>query len=207
MNKLTSVLSILSFVGVVFLFLLNNYSSPITNINEQVVVSDSLSNEVVSNSNVHLAIIDIDSLKLNYTFYIDRMTEIQSDQKRLVNKQKQYQKTLMLKEKALQQQVQTNMFKTQAAFDAATQKLQSEGLKMQEDLANLEQQILKKDALYQTELVSQVTSVVKEYAKENGINYVVLSGSTSGVLYVDDELDITNHVVLVLNNNYNTVLK
>lgn len=207
MNKITQILSIASFIGVVVLLGLNftksNHNS--SKVNKNVLV-DSLDIKD-GNTSLSIAVIDIDSLKENYSYYLDRMNEIQNDQKKLINKQKQYQNTLASKEKALQQQIQTNMFKTQAAFDAATQKLQSEGLKMQEDLANSERAIYDKDALYQKELVDEVTKVVNSYAINNGIDYVVLSGSTSNVLYTNKSFDITTSVVSILNDNYNLQAK
>lgn len=207
MNKITQVLSIASFLGVIILLGINfstQKNQTLTD-NKQILV-DSLDVEGL-NTNLSISVIDIDSLKKNYSYYLDRMNEIQADQKKLINKQKQYQNTLASKEQALQQQVRTNMFKTQAAFDAATQKLQSEGMKMQEDLANSEKAIYEKDALYQKELVDEVTKVVNSYAEKNGIDYVVLSGSTSNVLYINQSFDITTSIVSILNDNYNVTNK
>lgn len=207
MNKITQVLSIASFLGVIILLGMNfstQKNQSLTD-NKQILV-DSLDVEDL-NTNLSISVIDIDSLKKNYSYYLDRMNEIQSDQKKLINKQKKYQNTLASKEQALQQQVRTNMFKTQAAFDAATQKLQSEGMKMQEDLANSEKAIYEKDALYQKELVDEVTKVVNSYAEKNGIDYVVLSGSTSNVLYINQSFDITTSIVSILNDNYNVTNK
>ena len=80
-------------------------------------------------------------------------------------------------------------------------------MKMQEDLESAEKSIYEKDALYQKELVDEVTNAVNNYASKNGIDYVVLSGSTSNVLYVNSEFDITVSIVNFLNNNYSVKAK
>ncbi len=58
------------------------------------------------------------------------------------------------------------------------------------------------ESKYETEIWNRVNSGIEEYGKEKGYQYIFGTKGDGNLMYADDNLDITNEVIVYLNKNY-----
>lgn len=71
-------------------------------------------------------------------------------------------------------------------------------MNLQTYLNNLQNKALEKNAIINEE----VSLYFKDYSREKGIDYILMMGAGSPVIYANDSLDVTKDVVSALNANY-----
>lgn len=71
-------------------------------------------------------------------------------------------------------------------------------MNLQTYLNNLQNKALEKNAIINEE----VSLYFKDYSREKGIDYILMMGAGSPVIYANDSLDVTMDVVNALNTNY-----
>jgi len=213
MNKLSSILSILSFIGVIILFSLYFSSLPQDDTNtDKTIKIDSLSADKLG---FPVAYVDIDSIMKNYKFIKKMQNELDSQYKsseaKLKSKVKLYEnETKKFQESlAMYQRLAAN-----GALTKAEQNIQEQGLakdqqkllKKQQDIANLqrklEQQFVQNQTKLQTEMSVSIQKFLKEYSSELNYTYVLVKGPGSSVWFGVDSLNISNKLVDALNQEF-----
>jgi outer membrane protein len=67
---------------------------------------------------------------------------------------------------------------------------------------SLQQQLMQEEAKLNKELYDRITTFLKGYGKDNGLQVVLKFDPTSDVLYGGESLDITHDVIKGLNASY-----
>ena len=159
--------------------------------------------EVANNStgDYKVAYINSDSVLVNYDYF----KEIQGEmQKKGTQLEKEYQS----RAEGLQREVNDFQRTVNSLTIGQAKALEEDLLKKQQNLRlyqeNLSQQLLQEEAKLNQELYNKITSYLKLYSGETGIDLVVKYNQGSDVLYANSGMDITNEVIEGLNKVYNT---
>ena len=148
-----------------------------------------------------IAYVEIDSLMTQYRFCTEHKAILEAKSKQfesqLAAKQSQFQKAML----DFQQKMQKGSFTSQDQAQTAQQHLQ----KLQQEGAQLEQQLTKRMAAEQEKfnntLRDSLQAFLKDYNKAAGYQ-LILSKQGDNVLYADQHLDITKEVIDGLNKRY-----
>jgi outer membrane protein len=144
--------------------------------------------------------VNIDSINQNYKAFSDLSKEAGSNlqgqmavyQKKAADLQARYSQ---LQEKVNMGTISTDdASKEEASINAGLDELK----RMETNLAYLES-----NAMQQNDKISQeIALYFHDYAKDKGIDYILMYGTNMPVIYANDSLDITNDVLVALNANY-----
>lgn len=146
-----------------------------------------------------IAYVNSDSLLKNYEYF-------QEIQQKLIGKRDQLQKEYQSRAQGLQKEIATfqntagNMTMSQAQAVQEDLKRKQQNLMMYQD--QLSQQLMKEENDMNSELYDKVANYLKQYGNDKGLLLVLTYSKGSGVLYANDTLDITNEVILGLNDEY-----
>ncbi len=148
-----------------------------------------------------LAYVEIDSLLTQYEFCIEQKQALESKSKsyeaQIAGKMAQMEKAYG----EFQQKMQKGAFTSEEQARAAQQRIQ----KLQQEGAQLEQQLSKKMAAdqerFNTTLRDSVRSFLNDYNKTQRYQ-MILSKQGDNVLYADSHLDITKEVIAGMNKRY-----
>ena len=147
--------------------------------------------------------INSDSLLTNYAYINDQQELLREKSEKLNNQYKNRAQKLQVEFEAYQNNG-NNMTASQARA------VEEDLMKKQQDLQvyeqNLTQQLVDDEEKINRELYSKVSTFLKRYAEENQIQIVVKYNPGSDVLYVNEEMNITELVLEQLNEEYNSVL-
>ncbi len=149
--------------------------------------------------NLSIAYIDSDSLLTKY----ELTKEIET---KLATKQGKFEKEYQNRAQGLQQEI-SDFQRTAANLTVAQGKALEESLmKKQQNLMryqeSLTQQLRQEEAELNEELYENVSAYLKEYGKENNLELVLTYSRGSGVLYANEQLDISDDVIKGLNEAY-----
>lgn len=196
MKKLPLILSIVSIVAVVYLLISDltdnkkNDSETITSkIEEKGIVPEGI------------AYVEIDSLILNFGLYFDLTGEMtvkqQKSETELSSKGKQYEAGVRDYEDKVRKGLVTRA--TAAEMEQAL-------LQQQQGLVNLRDQLqydlMEEEQVMNRRVLDYIHGFLDGYAKENNYTYILGKSFGGQVLYGDSDLDITDQVLVKLNEQY-----
>lgn len=194
MKNITSVFSILSFVGVLVLFGFH-FSKP----KDQKLVENS--NDVAEGTGNYLKIayINLDSFEANYEYLKQQKAAFDKKQDAMSAELERSARQLQENIEEFQRKAQSGTI-TQAEGEAMEKKL----IQMQQSLQLREQsltdQLLKDREALNNELRDDLNSFLAEYNKDKGYHYILSYAEIgSPLLYVDNTFDITNDVITGMN--------
>ncbi len=146
-----------------------------------------------------IAYVNTDSLLRNYTLYSEKRELLQKKQMEVESRLYKEQAGFERKVADFQQKVAKHLITRREAEDWEKRlaKQQENLMKLKNSLTNelmLAEQTITKD------LQDSIVSFLKSYNK--GINYSYIISSSGGILYGDENLDITNVVIKGLNDRY-----
>lgn len=196
MKHFSTVLSALSFIGVIVLFVLQFGQS-----SDAPAVSDN--NVVTAGGEAKIAYVNTDSLLSDKFLLYKELSEtfMKTQEARITD--------LNIKAKALDQEaqewqrkVQNNGFLTEQRAIEARDKIVAK----QSELQSLQQEMSDKSALEEiemsTKVFDEVTAFLKEYNKSKGYSIILATTIPGSVLYAESGLDITAEVIEGLNARY-----
>jgi outer membrane protein len=190
MKNLSLILNIVLLVAVVFLYVL--HFSP------KKVESMSSSSDT-STVNLKLAYINSDSVLKHYEYL-----KINRDQ--METKTKKMDQDLRNRTAGLQNEItayQRNVSSmTLGQARAAEEDLGKNQQNLQMYQQSLQQQLMQEEAKLNKELYDRITTFLKGYGQEKGLQVVLKFDPTSDVLYGGQSLDITQDVIKGLNEAY-----
>ena len=155
---------------------------------------DDITNTVVSN--LSIAYVNSDTLFANYNYYEEVSTMLDAKRTQL---QQEYSRRAEGLQKQIEdyQRTQTNLTIAQArAVEEDLGRKRQNLLQYQETIS---QDMMREESAITQDLYEKVASFLKTYGDENNLQVVLTYSPGSGVLYANDELDITSAVILGLN--------
>lgn len=149
-----------------------------------------------------LAYVDGDSLNAQYKFIIDKTKALEANynaaELKVRNEYEKRQKDVQ----DIMAHAQSNKISDEEAalFEQKLQQLQYE---MQQIEQQQSDNVMKKEAELQKELMDRVSKFMEGYAKSKGIDYVVnYQRNTNFILYGNNAYDVTAEVIALLNAEY-----
>ncbi len=161
----------------------------------------------VTDGNLRIAYVDVDSLLTNYNFCID-LNEA------MVKKEENIRLTLNQKAEALrkdgeefQRKYENNAFLSQERAQQEYARLE----KAQQDLQNLSNkysaELANETAQNNLQLRDSINTFIQAYNKIHGYNLILSNTGFDNLLYADPSMDITKEIVDGLNARYNPASK
>jgi outer membrane protein len=194
MRSISTYLSILSLIGVGFLFYLHFYSPK--KLTANAVRHDDVRKR---NGDFRIAYFDIDSLQDKYEYFKDVSGQLKIKEASLNSQMDALEESYQKRMRELQEKGPTM---TQAEGEAAQREVAQMQQKFQQRQVALEQDLKK----HQIDLMTNVRNKIENYLKEynKGKRYAfILSYEPGFMLYYRDSVyDITNDVIRGLNDQY-----
>lgn len=190
MKNLSLVLNIVLLVAVIVLYVLyfsNNKSSAVSRSNDTTAV------------NLKIAFINSDSVLEHYEYLKANRVQLEAKTKKLDQEYRNRAIGLQNEITAYQRNVSAMTLGQAKATEEDLGKKQ-QNLQMYQQ--QLSQQLMEEEAKLNKELYDRVTSYLKKYGEEKGLQVVFKYDPSSDVLYGGKALDITEDVIAGLNEDY-----
>ena len=199
MNNKTQfyIISAVLAVAIIVLYLLHFTSGTSSKVTSDSIRFDKADSTVI----LPIAYVQLDSLLNNYNYAIDINDQLISKEESIRATLNQKQRQFNAAAQDFQKKAQNNAFLTQERVQQEQQRL----AQMEQDYQNTAQSLSQDFALEQQRMNLQLNDTIKAHLKEfnEGKNYhLILSNTVSDILYADKKYDITNEVILFLNNKY-----
>ncbi len=193
MKNLSIILNVVLTVAVIVLYILHfsGKSAP-----EETTASEGVS---VDASNLSIAYVNSDSLLKNYDFFKELEKSLIEKRDKL-NIEYQNRAEGLQKEIANFQSTAGNMTISQARAVEEDLKQKQQNLMMYQQ--QLSQQMMQEEAKMNSELYDKVASYLNEFGLDKELQLVLTYTKGSGVLYANEGLDITDQVMVGLNDAY-----
>lgn len=197
MKNISIFLSVLSLFLIAVLFYL--HFSP-----KAMVKSHTVPSLTTQSNGFRIAYFDIDSLQTNFQYFKKVSNEMKARENAMTVELRTLENSYQKKIREWQEKG-ANM--TQAEGEAAQREYAQMQQRYQKRQMDLEQELQKQKVDLMTDLRKKVEDYLKEYNKEKGYAYI-LSYEPGFMLYYKDTLyDITNDLIIGLNEKYKTKLK
>lgn len=155
----------------------------------------------VAKTNLSLAYVNSDSLALNYLFFEEVNNKLEGVKEK-------YEKEFANRATGLQRQIEdfqktaNNMTIAQAR--AVEEDLTRKQQNLQQYQQTLTQELLKEEAKLNKELYEAVAKFLKNYGKENKLDFIFKHSTGGEIWYGDDSMDITAQIIEGLNKEYSS---
>jgi outer membrane protein len=190
MKLLSTILSVLAFVGVVVLFIFhfNEKKTPSNN-------SATALNAIASKGSIKVAYVDVDSFENNYLYLKSKREEFSKRQQSMQAELDHSAQQLQTDYAAFQEKVQKGTI-GQSEGEAAEKRL----MQMQQTLRlreqSLTEQLVKEKDDFNEQLHKDLEAFIEEYNKDKGFDYILsYSKVTSSILYGNEALNITKDII------------
>lgn len=192
MKNISIVLNVVLLVAVAVLYYLH-FTDGKTEQSEQVTEAGLVENPSI-------VYVSSDSIVANYDYIKDKQAELEEKSKKLDAEYKNRAQGLQTEINNYQRNA-TNMTIGQARAVEEDLVKKQQNLKLYEQ--SLAQELMGEQAKINKELFEKVSSFVKEYGEQKGVQLVMKFDQGSDVLYANKGMDITNEVLAKLNEEYN----
>ncbi len=190
MKNLSLILNIVLLVAVIFLYVLH--------FSGRKVESNSSSSDT-STLNLKLAYINSDSVLKHYDYLKVNRDQLESKTKKMDQDYRNRAVGLQNEITAYQRNVSSmTLGQARVAEEDLGKKQQNLQLYQQ----SLQQQLMQEETKLNKELYDRITTFLKKYGQEKGLQVVLKFDPTSDVLYGGESLDITPDVIKGLNEGY-----
>lgn len=159
-------------------------------------VNDVSEKRDLSTENLTIAYINSDTLLTNYNYYEDVSKKL--DTKRL-NLQQEYTRRAEGLQKQIEDYQRTVTNLTIAQARAVEEDLGRKRQNLMQYQETISQELMREEAAITQELYEKVATYLKAYGDENNLQVVLTYSAGSGLLYANDALNITDHVINGLN--------
>lgn len=153
----------------------------------------------VSAGDLTIAYITSDSVLKHYEFLKDNQVVMEAKTKKMDSDYRNRAQSLQSEITAYQRNVSNLTIGQARALEEDLAKKQ-QNLQMYQQ--SLSQELMNEESKLNRELYDRITSFLRKYGQENGLQVVLKYDPTSDVLYGVETLDITNVVVKGLNDDY-----
>ncbi|MDR0364467.1 MAG: OmpH family outer membrane protein [Bacteroidales bacterium] len=205
-SKTSLILSILSFIGVIVLFIFHftgnksgNIESTPQSATQSSDYAQSPNRNVSFDDNLAIGYVDTDRIMKEYKLVEEIQKDVNSMRER---KTKQFENKIS----KLQSDVQSYMQTGSSLSLAQQQEREAEFQRRESELANEEQQIMAEITDYNVSknivLADSIVSYINRYNKNYNYTLILEKSGINGVIYGDTALDITSDIVNGLNEEY-----
>ena len=202
MKNLANILSALSLVGVIVLFVMffqtkGNVAGDV----EDGILKDSTSVEVIDSTETgKLALIDVQRITNEYGYYKEIVVKLESKQKRAEAKYMRKAQAFQKEYEAFMKKAQMGAFLTQESQQQQEMDLRQK----QESLSYLEQELSQKLQIEMQKLDAQATDTIMSYLKKfnKKAQYDLILNSAT-ILDAGVTVDVTDTILSILNTQYN----
>lgn len=192
MKNLSLILNIVLLVAVIILYVLH-FAPGAKN------ASHSTSSSDTSSTNLKIAYINSDSVLKHYDYLKVNRDQLEVKTKKMDSEYRNRAVGLQNEITAYQRNVSSmTLGQARAAEEDLGKKQQNLQLYQQ----TLQQQLMQEETKLNKELYDRITTFLKEYGQEKGLQVVLKFDPTSDVLYGGESLDITSDVIEGLNKMY-----
>jgi outer membrane protein len=191
MKNLSLILNVVLLVAVVFLYVL--HFSPSGKVEATSSASDT------SAVNLKVAYIQSDSVLKHYEYLKVNRVQLEAKTKKMDQDLRNRTSGLEKEIAAYQRNVSTMTLGQVRAVEEDLGKKQ-QNLQMYQQ--SLQQQLMQEEAKLNKELYDRITTFLKGYGEDKGLQVVLKFDPTSDVLYGGESLDITQDVITGLNASY-----
>jgi outer membrane protein len=186
MKNLSSILSILSFVGVIAL------SAVYFTQKDKAVAAPVVAEH---NSNGSIAYVDIDTLEANYELLKTKREDFRKRQAQMESELQRSYGQMQNDANEIQKKAQANTL-TQAEYESAQKRLMQMQQTLESRKESLTQQLMKEQEEFNTDLKTRLDAFLAEYNKSHQYDYIMsYSGAGSAILYANKAHNITKDVV------------
>lgn len=190
MKNLSLILNIVLLVAVIFLYVLHFSGRS---------VDSNASSADTSTMNLKLAYINSDSVLKHYDYLKINRDQLESKSKKMDQEYRNRAQGLQNEITAYQRNVSSmTLGQARAAEEDLGKKQQNLQLYQQ----TLQQQLMQEEAKLNKELYDRITTFLKKYGQERGLQVVLKYDPSSDVLYGRENLDITPDVIKGLNEGF-----
>lgn len=151
---------------------------------------------IITENSEHIAYVNFDSLLNNFSYY----KKIKADAEA---KRGRFEKDITAKKMAFQEEILAYQQTATGMTELQRQSKEQQLGKKQQDLAAYEQKqtelILKSEEKITEDLYKKISTYLKEYSKKKGLKVVLAYSKGNGILYANEQLDITKDVLKGLN--------
>lgn len=191
MKNLSLILNIVLLVAVIFLYVLH--------FSGRSVDANASSSADTSTMNLKLAYINSDSVLKHYDYLKINRDQLESKSKKMDQEYRNRAQGLQNEITAYQRNVSSmTLGQARAAEEDLGKKQQNLQLYQQ----TLQQQLMQEEAKLNKELYDRITTFLKKYGQERGLQVVLKYDPSSDVLYGRENLDITPDVIKGLNEGF-----
>lgn len=154
------------------------------------------SSEVIAGK---LAFVNSDTLLAHYNYYEDVANALQKKRSSL---EKQYTRQAQALQGRVDDYQRTYLNMTVPQARAVEEDLMNKRQELAIFQESITQQLMREEAQITNQLYDNLSSYLKKYGDENGLEIVFTYSAGSGLLYANDALDITQEVIDALNEEY-----
>lgn len=186
MKNLSSILSILSFVGVIAL------SAVYFTQKDKAVAAPVVTEH---NSGGAIAYVDIDTLEANYELLKTKREDFRKRQGQMESELQRSYGQMQNDANEIQKKAQANTL-TQAEYESAQKRLMQMQQTLESRKESLTQQLMKEQEEFNTDLKTRLDAFLSEYNKVHQYDFIMsYSGAGSAILYANKAHNITKDVV------------
>ena len=155
-----------------------------------------------NNTGLQIRYIDQDSVLRNYNLakdFDEMATRLQNEYDQAAKK---FNDQLQSFQNSVNQKMQNNQYSSEDAAKADVQKYQQMEQNAQTELGKLQQNTANQMQQVQQQLNDSIENFLKDYAKQNKFDMVLLKAATG---YIDPKFEVTDDVIKGLNKRYTKV--
>lgn len=155
-----------------------------------------------TSTGLQIRYIDQDSVLRNYNLakdFDEMATRLQNEYDQAAKK---FNDQLETFQGSMQQKYQNNQYSSEDAIKADQQKLEQMQQNAQTELGKLQQNTANQMQQVQQQLNDSIENFLKDYAKQNKFDMVLLKAATG---YIDPKFEVTDDVIKGLNKRYTKV--
>lgn len=157
-----------------------------------------ITGDAIANGDLSIVYINSDTLLNNYDYYKEQATLLEQKGKDADAAMQARTRTLEREFRQAQEKVQTGTM-TPKQVQSEEQRLMAKQQSLMAEQERLGQSLMAEQQKLQEDLQTRIKSLLKDLQKEKGYHYILNYGPGSGVLMVDESLDITREVLKRLN--------
>jgi outer membrane protein len=199
MKSLSTILSILSFIGVCVLGILH-FTGGKKKPSRVITAADAAKGVVPQGFT--MAYVDLDTLQENYKKFKPMKDELERENKKISDDIERQMQALQADYINLNKKAQSGEI-GQAEGENAMRGLQQREQQIETRRQNEGAALIKKQEKFNKELQDQVRGFLEGYAIENNIDYIIGYVKLDNVLYINDEFDVTEAAIEALNSGKN----
>lgn len=150
---------------------------------------------------LNIVFVNSDTIMKNYKLFQDLKIELEAETLRLQKDLEKRQKALESKFIAYQNKIKTGNISI------------DEARKTEENLSQQQQELIKLNEMYTQQIAQRelemterildsVISAIRLYNQSNQFDFILGYSKGAGILYANPKLDITNEILIILNNRY-----